>query len=123
MKIIHTEKAPAALGPYAQAIHVGNMLFASGQIPITVAGTLVVDSIENATHRVFDNIEAILQEAGMQLKHVVKVTVFLKDLNDFDSMNTIYEARFKGHKPARSTLQVARLPKDVPIEIEIVAVN
>lgn len=123
MNVIFTKDAPEALGPYSQAILVGNTLFASGQIPITPQGILMSHSIEVATNQVFDNIEAVLSAAGMSLHNVVKTTVFLKDLNDFDAMNIVYAERFQNHQPARSTIQVAKLPKDVPVEIEVIAVN
>lgn len=124
MKTIYSKNAPEALGPYSQAVQVGNLLFASGQIPINPKTCeLVIDSVESATHQVFDNIEAVLSEANMTLNNVAKVTVFLKDLSDFDKMNAVYASRFENHKPARSTIQVAKLPKDVPVEIEIIAVN
>ncbi|MGL5041847.1 MAG: RidA family protein [Culicoidibacterales bacterium] len=121
MKIINTLKAPAALGPYSQAVEVGDMLFLSGQIPFCVAtNELKVATIEEATETVFDNIEFVLAEAGSSLQEVVKVTVFMKDIGQFDEMNVIYAKRFGTHKPARSTVEVAKLPKDVPVEIEVI---
>lgn len=124
MEVIYTKKAPEALGPYSQAIKVGNMLFASGQIPINPeTNELVVDSVENATNQIFNNIEGVLAEAGMTLQNVVKATVFLQDMNDFGAMNDVFAKRMNGQEPARSTVQVARLPKDVPVEIEVIAVS
>lgn len=123
MKYLHTDKAPAALGPYSQAVQVGNMLFLSGQIPINPAtGELRGSTIEEATEQIFDNIEHVLAEAEASLSQVVKVTVFMQDITEFDAMNAVYAKRFGDHKPARSTVQVARLPKDVSIEIEVTAV-
>lgn len=123
MKYLHTDKAPAALGPYSQAVQVGNMLFLSGQIPIdATTGVIRGATIEEATEQIFDNIEHVLAEAEATLSQVVKVTVFMKDLTEFDEMNAVYAKRFGDHKPARSTVQVARLPKDVSIEIEVIVV-
>ncbi len=123
MKYLHTDKAPAALGPYSQGVQAGNMLFLSGQIPIdATTGLIRGTTIEEATEQIFDNIEHVLAEAEATLGQVVKVTVFMQDLTEFDAMNAVYAKRFGGHKPARSTVQVARLPKDVSIEIEVTAV-
>lgn len=121
MKYVHTNNAPAAIGPYSQGIIVGNMFYSSGQIPLTPEGKLVEGDIVKQTHQVFQNIKAILQEAGASLDTVVKTTVFLKDMNDFARMNEVYEEYFGSHKPARSCVEVARLPKDVLVEIEVVA--
>lgn len=124
MKIINTPKAPKALGPYSQAIEVGGMLFLSGQIPLSASDNqLKVASIEEATHQIFDNITYVLKQAGASLDQVVKVNVFMSNLTEFDAMNIVYEERFNGHKPARSTVEVARLPKDVPLEIEVIAMK
>lgn len=124
MKIINTPKAPKALGPYSQAIEVGGMLFLSGQIPLSASDNqLKVASIEEATHQIFDNITYVLKQAGASLNQVVKVNVFMSNLTEFDAMNIVYEERFNGHKPARSTVEVARLPKDVPLEIEVIAMK
>jgi len=120
MKIIQTNNAPAAIGPYSQAIVVGSMLFTSGQIPLRADGTLVEDGIEAQTRQVLDNLRAIAEAAGATLGKVIKTTVFLKDLQDFVAMNSIYAAAFETHCPARSTVQVARLPRDVLIEIEAI---
>lgn len=118
---IATEGAPKAIGPYAQAVRVGNLLFTSGQIPLDLNGQVVSGGIEEQTHQVFANLKAILLEAGTGLSQVVKATVFIKDMNQFGAVNEIYASYFGGHKPARSTVEVARLPKDVLIEIELVA--
>jgi len=122
---IATKDAPAAIGPYSQAIRVGDTLFASGQIPLDPAtGTIVAGGIVEQTHRVFENIKAILAAAGISLTHVVKTTVFLKDMKDFAAMNDVY-ATYLAPKgaipPARSTVQVAALPKDALIEVEVIA--
>lgn len=117
-----TDKAPAAIGPYAQANVVGDFIFASGQIPIDPATGEVVSDIAAQTHQVFKNIAAIMRAAGSDMDHVVKTTVFLKDMNDFGVMNGIYEEYFsKGNYPSRSAVEVARLPKDVLIEVEVIA--
>ena len=121
MKAISTTKAPAAIGPYAQGIIVNNMFYSSGQIPLTAAGELVDGDIEAQTNQVFENLKAVLAEAGSSLDQVVKTTVFMKDMNDFATMNEVYASHFGTHKPARSAVEVARLPKDVKVEIEVIA--
>ncbi|HRP24975.1 MAG TPA: Rid family detoxifying hydrolase [Thauera sp.] len=121
MHVISTNEAPAAIGPYAQAIVADGWLFTSGQIPLTAAGELTGTEIEAQTEQVFDNLVAVLAAAGASLAQVVKTTVFVQDLNDFARLNAVYERRFGSHKPARSTVQVARLPRDVLVEIEVVA--
>ena len=121
LTIIHTDNAPAAIGPYSQAIAMGEWLFTSGQIPIMADGTLVSGGIEAQTEQVFCNLRAVLAEAGSSLDRVVKATVFVKDLNDFAKLNAVYANAFGTHKPARSTVEVARLPRDVLVEIEVIA--
>lgn len=121
MHVISTNEAPAAIGPYAQAIVADGWLFTSGQIPLTAAGELTGTEIEAQTEQAFDNLVAVLAAAGASLTQVVKTTVFVQDLNDFARLNAVYERRFGSHKPARSTVQVARLPRDVLVEIEVVA--
>ena len=118
---IATSGAPAAIGPYAQAVRFGNLLFTSGQIPLTSEGDLVQGGIEEQTHQVFRNLQAVLAEAGTSLANVVKATVFIKDMNQFAQLNAIYASYFGDHKPARSTVEVARLPRDVLVEIELIA--
>lgn len=118
---VATKEAPAAIGPYSQAVQWGNLVFTSGQIPLTAEGRLVEGGIEEQTHQVFRNLKAVLEEAGTSLDKVLKATVFLKDMNQFAQINAIYEAYFGSHKPARSTVEVARLPKDVLVEIELIA--
>lgn len=123
-KIIHTDKAPKALGPYNQAIvDTGSgLVFTAGQIGIDPqTGELVRGGIEAQTHQVFRNLQAVLNAAGISFENVIKVTVFLKNLGDFTSVNEIYSEHFSRDFPARSTVEVARLPKDALIEIEMVA--
>ncbi len=120
MKQIQTEKAPAAIGPYSQAMVSGSLLFTSGQIPLRPDGSLVEGGIEAQTQQVFDNLRAVIEAAGATMGQVVKTTVFLKNLEDFAAMNAIYAAAFGSHCPARSTVQVARLPRDVLVEIETI---
>ncbi|MEH7222920.1 RidA family protein [Bacillus sp. JJ1566] len=121
MKQVQTNQAPAAIGPYSQGIIVNNMFFSSGQIPLTQAGELVSGGIKEQTTQVFKNLQAILAEAGASLETVVKATVFIKNMDDFAELNEVYGEFFAGHKPARSTVEVARLPKDVLVEIEVIA--
>ena len=121
MKTVSTANAPAAIGPYAQGIVVNNMFYSSGQIPLTASGELVDGDIEVQTHQVFENLKAVLAAAGSSLDQVVKTTVFMKDMNDFATMNEVYASHFGDHKPARSAVEVARLPKDVKVEIEVIA--
>ena len=121
MKAVFTKEAPAAIGPYSQGIVVNNLFFSSGQIPLTAAGQLIDGDIQEQTHQVFRNLKAVLQAAGASLETVVKATVFIKDMNDFAAVNEVYGEYFTDHKPARSCVEVARLPKDVLIEIEVVA--
>lgn len=121
MKVVHTNEAPEAIGPYSQGMIVGNLFFSSGQIPLTPAGELVTGGVEEQTHQVFANVKAVLEEAGSSLEKVVKATVFIKDMNDFPRINEVYGSYFREHKPARSCVEVARLPKDVLIEVEVIA--
>ena len=121
-EIIHTDNAPAAIGPYSQAVKAGNLIFVSGQIPIDPAtGALVEDNIRVQTARSLTNIASILQAAGASLENVVKTTVFLRDMNDFVPMNEVYATFFQSDCPARAAVQAARLPKDVLVEIEAIA--
>ena len=122
MKIVKTDRAPAAVGPYSQAVITGNLVFCAGQIPLDPAsGNVVPGGIEEQTRRVCENIKGVLAGAGTSIEKVVKASVFLKDMNDFAGMNKIYSEYFKANFPARSTLQVARIPKDCLVEIEVVA--
>lgn len=121
-EIISTENAPGAIGPYSQAVKVGNMVFCSGQIPIDPAtGEFVSDDVAEQTVQVIKNLEAVLDAAGSSLNNVVKTTVFLADMNDFAAMNEIYGNYFT-EKPARATVQAARLPRDAKVEIEVIAI-
>ena len=121
---IKTDKAPKAIGPYSQAIVANGFVFASGQIPIDPAtGELNTGTIEEQTRQVLKNLTAVLEAAGTSLHKVVKATVFLQDMNDFTRMNAVYGEFFKPPYPARAAVQVARLPKDVKVEIEAVAVK
>jgi 2-iminobutanoate/2-iminopropanoate deaminase len=121
MEIVNTKEAPAAIGPYSQGIIVNNMFYSSGQIPLTAAGDLAPANIEGQTHQVFSNIKAVLNAAGSSLEAVVKVTLFIKDMTDFPTINEIYATYFNEHRPARSCVEVSRLPKDVLIEMEVVS--
>jgi len=121
---IATEYAPAAIGPYAQAIVAGDFVFCSGQIPLDpTTNQLVEGGIEIQTRRVLDNLAAVLQAAGSSLAQVVKTTIFLHDIGEFATVNTIYAEYFGTEPPARATVQVARLPRDVGIEIEAIAIR
>ena len=120
MKIIQTPNAPAAIGPYSQAIVIGDLLFTSGQIPLRADGSLVEGDITTQTTQVLANLKAVIEAAGGSLNNVVKTTVFMKNLEDFVSMNTAYGDTFGSHTPARSTVQVAKLPRDVLVEIEAI---
>lgn len=121
-EIIATEKAPAAIGPYSQAVKVGNLLFTSGMIPIDpTTNTLVEGGIEVQAVRALENVKALLEASGTSLDKVVKTVVFIKDMNDFAKVNEIYAKYFTENFPARSCVEVARLPKDVLIEMEAIA--
>ena len=120
---VETKAAPQALGPYAQAIKAGGFVFCAGQIPLDPAtGELVAGDIQAQTHQVLRNLQAVLEAAGSSLAQAVKTTVFLADMNDFAAMNAVYAGYFHEPPPARSTVQVGRLPKDARVEIEVVAV-
>ncbi|ABO65428.1 MULTISPECIES: RidA family protein [Geobacillus] len=121
MRKVETKNAPQAIGPYSQGIIVNNMFYSSGQIPLTPEGELVKGDIQAQTHQVFQNLKAVLEAAGASLETVVKTTVFIKNMDDFAAMNEVYSQYFPNHKPARSCVEVARLPKDVLVEIEVVA--
>lgn len=123
-EIILTEKAPAPIGPYSQAVKVGNTLYVSGQIPLNVqTGELETENIEAETHCVMKNLEAVLHAAGYSFNHVVKATIFISDMNQFGKINEVYGSYFSSNPPARETVQVARLPKDVHVEISVIAVK
>lgn len=119
---ISTDKAPGAIGPYSQAVKAGNMVFCSGQIPIDPStGEFVSNDVAAQTRQVLVNLSAVLEAAGAGLGNVVKTTVFLADMNDFAAMNEVYSEFFSENKPARATVQAARLPKDARVEIECIA--
>jgi 2-iminobutanoate/2-iminopropanoate deaminase len=123
-KIIETNNAPAPIGPYSQAVLSGNTLYTSGQIAINPkSGKLILDSIELETTQVMDNMKAVLKEAGMNFDHVVKASIFISNMDDFNQINTVYNQYFTSDYPARETIQVARLPKDVNVEISMIAVK
>nr|WP_276531467.1 RidA family protein [Fictibacillus nanhaiensis] len=121
MKKIHTAEAPAAIGPYSQGIVHNNLFFSSGQIPLTKEGVMIDGDVKEQTHQVFSNLKAVLNEAGSSLDQVIKATVFIKDMNEFADINEVYGEYFSDHKPARSCVEVARLPKDAKVEIEVIA--
>jgi 2-iminobutanoate/2-iminopropanoate deaminase len=121
-KVIQTEKAPKAIGPYSQAIQAGNFLFLSGQIPLDPkTGELVKGDIRKQTQQVLENIKGVLESQGLGMEDIVKATIFLKDIGNFNQVNEVYATYFPSPPPARSTIEVARLPRDADIEIEAIA--
>lgn len=123
MRKIKTNQAPAAIGPYSQGIVIDNLFFSSGQIALTPEGDMVENDVKKQTHQVFANLKAVLEAAGSSLENVVKATVYLKDMDDFPVVNDIYGTYFTEHKPARSCVEAARLPKDALIEIDVIALK
>lgn len=122
--VIKTDKAPAAIGPYSQAIEVNGMIYTSGVVPIDPAtGEVVEGDIKVQAKRVFESMKALLEAAGSDMDQAVKTTVFIKDMNDFAALNEVYAAYFTGDFPARSCVEVARLPKDVLVEMEVIALK
>ncbi len=121
MKIVYTDKAPQPVGPYSQAIMVNNLIFTAGQIGIDPKTNQLVEGIEKQTHQVLENLKNVLEAAGSSIEKVIKTTIYLKDINQFQIVNGIYEKYFKNQKPARSTVEVNNLPKGALIEIEMVA--
>ena len=122
-QVIHTENAPAAIGPYSQAVKAGNLLFVSGQVPFVPETMEIVEGdVKAQTAQSLKNLQAILKEAGADFSDVVKTTVFIKDMNEFAQINEVYGEFFGENKPARACVEVARLPKDVKVEIEVIAV-
>jgi len=120
-KQVNTSSAPAAIGPYSQGVIAGNLLFVSGQIPINPAdGSLVSDSLESQANQVFENLRAIIQEAGTSFEHILKLTIYLTDLENFAAVNKVMENYFSQPYPARATVEVSRLPKDVEVEIDAI---
>lgn len=120
-EIISTKKAPSAIGPYSQGMIVGDLVFTSGQIPLNPENGELVTEISKATAQVMENLSAVLEAAGSSLQKVIKTTIFLQDINDFEKVNEMYGNYFKENLPARSCVQVAKLPKGAPIEIEAIA--
>ncbi len=120
LNLVATEKAPAAVGPYSQGVVVGNLVFTSGQLPLVPGTGELISDIEKATRQALDNVKAILEQAGSSLEKTVKVTVFVADINDFGKINEVYAEYFSNHKPARSLVEVANLPKGGVIEIEAI---
>ena len=118
---ISTKNAPAAIGPYSQGVQFGNLILTSGQLPMDPQSGELVADIEGATKQSLDNVKAILESAGSSMDKIVKIVVFLRDMNDFVAMNTVYATYFPSNPPARSAVQVARLPKDAILEIEAIA--
>jgi len=121
MKATYTKEAPEAIGPYSQGVIVNNLFFSSGQIPLKPNGELVTGDIEAQVHQVFANLKAVLESAGASLETVVKTTVFIRRMEDFPKVNEVYASYFTDHWPARSCVEVSGLPKDVDVEIEVIA--
>ena len=123
-QVIHTDNAPKAIGPYSQAVKAGNMLFVSGQVPFVPETMEIVEGdVKAQTAQSLKNVQAILAEAGLDFSHVVKSTVFIKDMHEFAQINEVYAEFFGENKPARACVEVARLPKDVKVEIEVIAIG
>lgn len=120
MKIIYTDKAPKAVGPYSQAIKINGFIFCSGQIGLNEQGILV-DGLEAQIHQIIKNVQLVLQAADSDLEHIVKTTIFVKDITQFATVNDVYGSYFTDHKPARSTIEVSNLPKGASVEIEAIA--
>ncbi|MGL4451712.1 MAG: RidA family protein [Sarcina sp.] len=120
-EIINTNNAPGAIGPYSQGIKVGNLVFTSGQIPLNPITGAMPESIEEQTKQALENVKAILEASGTSMNNVIKTTVFLTDLNNFTKMNEVYATFFENEKPARSTIEISKLPKGAKIEIEVIA--
>ncbi|SPF42065.1 ketoacid-binding protein [Candidatus Desulfosporosinus infrequens] len=118
---VSTPNAPAAIGPYSQGVKVGNLIFTSGQLPLNPQSGELVADIEGATRQSLDNVKAVLEAAGASMDKIIKIVVFLRDMNDFAAMNAVYATYFPNDPPARSAVQVARLPKDAILEIEAIA--
>ena len=123
-QVIHTDNAPKAIGPYSQAVKAGNMLFVSGQVPFVPETMEIVEGdVKAQTAQSLKNVQAILAEAGLDFSHVVKSTVFIKDMNEFAQINEVFAEFFGENKPSRACVEVARLPKDVKVEIEVIAIG
>ncbi len=122
-KVINTEKAPAAIGPYSQGIEIQNLVYTSGQLPLNPETKVLETEIKAATKQSLENCKAILEKSGTGFDKVIKTTVFVKDLNDFAAVNEVYGTYFNENPPARSCVQVAKLPMDAPVEIEVIAIK
>ena len=120
-EMINTKNAPEALGPYSHAMKVGDLFYTSGQIPLNLKGEIVSDDVKAQTTQVLDNLGAILKEVGLDFDNVVKTLIFISDMNHFEEINEVYSEYFTGKLPARSCVEVSRLPKDVKVEIELIA--
>ncbi|TDM25658.1 RidA family protein [Macrococcoides caseolyticum] len=123
MKNVFSKNVPEAIGPYCHAVVVNNMVYTSGQIPLTLQGELVSEDVQEQTKQVLDNLSAVLKDSGASLDSVVKTTIFISDMNDFPLINEVYGEYFNAHLPARSCVEVSRLPRDVKVEIEAVALK
>lgn len=121
MKVVNTSKAPEALGPYSHATVINGLVFTSGQIPLNLDGEIVSDNVKAQTKQVLENVKVVLNEAGSNIDSVIKATIFIADMNEFQNINEVYGEYFAEHQPARSCVEVARLPKDVKVEIEVIA--
>lgn len=121
MKFVQTDKAPSAIGPYSQAVVINGMVYTSGQIALTPEGVMLEDDVVVQTKQVLQNLQAVLEEAGSSLNSVIKTTIFIADMDDFVTINELYEEAFGSHKPARSTVAVKTLPKNALVEIDAVA--
>ncbi|MCD8908464.1 RidA family protein [Staphylococcus arlettae] len=121
MNVINTKQAPEALGPYSHATEINGFIFTSGQIPLNTKGEIVSEDVQVQTKQVFENLKVVLDAAGSDLESVIKATIFIKDMNEFQQINEVYGEYFSRHQPARSCVEVARLPKDVKVEIELIA--
>lgn len=121
MQTVSSQNAPQAIGPYSQAIKTDNLVFCSGQIPLTPEGNIVKGDVKEQTHQVMKNLQAVLEAAASSLDKVVKTTIYLDDMDDFAAVNEVYGSYFKEHKPARATVEVEKLPKDAKVEIDCIA--
>lgn len=121
MKTINTSNAPEALGPYSHAVEINGLVYTSGQIPLNLDGEIVSEDVQVQTKQVLENVKAVLKEAGSDLESVVKATIFISNMDDFQQINEVYGSYFSDHQPARSCVEVARLPKNVKVEIEVIS--
>ncbi|MEB6571128.1 RidA family protein [Staphylococcus auricularis] len=121
MKTINTSNAPEALGPYSHAVEINGLVYTSGQIPLNLDGEIVSEDVQAQTKQVLENVKAVLKEAGSDLESVVKATIFISNMDDFQQINEVYGSYFSDHQPARSCVEVTRLPKNVKVEIEVIS--